>query len=66
MSLIMFNDEVLNEGSQCLWTILDVFPHLLQVVLAHLLQQVDHLLIAADQLVGNELARFMAVLHNVL
>src|SRR5262249_47550461 len=66
MGLIMLDDEMLNEGRKPLGAILDVLPHPLQVVLAHLLQQVNHLLIAADQLVRNELARCMAVLHNVL
>src|SRR5260370_35581372 len=66
MGLIMLDDEMLDEDSQGLGAILYVRSHLLQVVLAHLLEKMDHLLIAVGQLVGNERARCMTVLPNIL
>src|SRR2546425_183673 len=66
MGLIMLDDEMLDEDSQRLGAILYVRSHLLQVVLAHLLEQMDHLLIAVGQLLGNERARCMTVLRNIL
>src|SRR5205807_7584858 len=41
MGLFMLDDEMLDETGQCLGAILYVRSHLLQVVLAHLLEQME-------------------------